>query len=229
MFGTLMLPVLLRLESLAAADWAKSLGEIVRLRRFWVAAAVGITTNITWHFLVNWTAFFFQENRGFGMLWGGLVSALPFVAADLGNLGGGVLVRWLARLGLSTTAARKWVMTASLPLISCAVWVGMIRSQVTVVLFLCVAALGTAAFMVNYFAFGQDVAPQHTGLVIGCLGGLGNLFAAGFMPVAGWVSEGPYGFTPNFIFVGLLPIAGLAALLLFWQQDNQKQAGWTNT
>src|SRR5208337_1772428 len=69
----------------------------------------------------------------------------------------------------------------------------------------------------NYFAFGQDVAPSHTGLVIGCLGGLGNLFAAGFMPVAGWISQGRSGFTPNFIIIGLLPLAGLAALLAFWR------------
>jgi ACS family hexuronate transporter-like MFS transporter len=81
--------------------------------------------------------------------------------------------------------------------------------------------------MVNYFAFGQDVAPSHTGLVIGCLGGLGNLFAAGFMPVAGWISQGRSGFTPNFVIVGLLPLAGLAALLMFWHQDDKKPA-WTD-
>jgi hypothetical protein len=77
------------------------------------------------------------------------------------------------------------------------------------------------------FAFGQDVAPSHTGLVIGCLGGLGNLFAAGFMPVAGWISQGRSGFTPNFIIIGLLPLAGLATLLAFWRQDDTKPA-WTD-
>ena len=77
------------------------------------------------------------------------------------------------------------------------------------------------------FAFGQDVAPSHTGLVIGCLGGLGNLFAAGFMPVAGWISQGRSGFTPNFIIIGLLPLAGLAALLAFWRQDDTRPA-WTD-
>ena len=54
--------------------------------------------------------------------------------------------------------------------------------------------------------------------MIGCLGGLGNLFAAGFMPVAGWISQGRSGFTANFIIIGLLPLAGLDALLAFWRQ-----------
>ena len=94
-------------EWLAGADWASSLGEIVRSRRFWVAAAVGITINVTWHFLVNWMAIFFQEGRSLGMLVGGMVSALPFLAADLGNLGGGALIRWLTRRGLSTVAAAR--------------------------------------------------------------------------------------------------------------------------
>jgi ACS family hexuronate transporter-like MFS transporter len=78
--------------------------------------------------------------------------------------------------------------------------------------------------MVNYFAFGQDVAPEHTGLVIGYLGGLGNLFAAGFLPLAGWISQGRYGFAPNFAIVGVLPLLGLLTLLLAWGRDEPLKA-----
>ena len=220
MIGLLVAALLMPPDWLAGADWARSLGEVVRHRRFWVAAAVGITINVTWHFLVNWMAIFFQEERRLGLLVGGMVSSLPFLAADAGNLGGGVLTRSLTRRGLTTTQARKLVMVICLALVSCAVWVGFVQSQALVIALLCLAAMGAAAYMVNYFAFGQDVAPAHTGLVIGYLGGLGNLFAAGFMPVAGWISEGRWGFTPNFLIVGLLPLAGLAVLLLFWGRDD---------
>jgi hypothetical protein len=216
MVGLLIAARLLTRDDLGGADWASSLGEMVRARRFWVAAAVGITINVTWHFLVYWMAIFFQEERKLGLLVGGMVSAFPFLAADLGNLGGGMLTRGLNRRGLSTAAARKAVMTGCLILVSCAAWVGFVPSQSAVVGLLCLSAMGAAAYMVNYFAFGQDVAPAHTGLVIGYLGGLGNLFAAGFLPVAGWISQTRFGFAPNFLVVGLLPLAGLAALLLFW-------------
>jgi ACS family hexuronate transporter-like MFS transporter len=209
-------------EWLAGADWASSLGEVVRRRRFWVVAAVGITINVTWHFLVNWMAFFFQEERRLGLLIGGMVSALPFLAAGVGNLGGGELTRRLARRNLSTAAARKAVMSICLVLVSCAVWVGFARSEAAVIGLLCLTALGTAAYMANFFAFGQDVLPRHTGLVIGYLGGLGNLFAAGFMPLAGKISQGPWGFAPNFVIVGLLPLAGLAVLLACWGRDDEK-------
>ena len=224
MIGLLIAALAIPRESLVGADWAASLGEVVRLRRFWVAAAVGVSINVTWHFLVNWMAIFFQEERRLGLLVGGMVSALPFLAADVGNLGGGVLTRSLTRRGLTTSAARKVVMVVCLALVSCAVWVGFVQSQALVVGLLCLTAMGTAAYMVNFFAFGQDVSPRHTGLVIGYLGGLGNLFAAGFMPLAGWISQTRWGFTPNFLIVGLLPLTGLAALLLFWGTEEAKPA-----
>ena len=119
MVGLLVAALAMPQEWLAGADWANSLGEVVRRRRFWVIAAVGITINVTWHFLVNWMAIFFQEERRLGLLVGGMVSSLPFLAADVGNLGGGGLTRWLTRRNLSTADARKAVMTFCLILVSC--------------------------------------------------------------------------------------------------------------
>lgn len=219
MFGMLIAARLMPAAWLEGRDWARSLGEIVRNRRFWIIAVVGVTINVTWHFLTYWVTNFFQEGRDLGLQTGALVSSLLFLAADLGNLGGGWLTRRLARSGYSAAQARKLVMIGCLVLVSSAVWVGFIDSLYVVVGLLCLTAIGTAAYMVNFFAFGQDVAPQHTGLVIGYLGGLGNLFAAGFAPMAGWISQGRWGFAPDFIIIGLLPLIGLAVLLIGWKED----------
>lgn len=224
MIGLLVAARAMPRKWLAGADWASSLGDVTRRRRFWVMVAVGVTINVTWHFLVNWMGIFFQEERRLGLLAGGMVSALPFLTADVGNLGGGVVTRALTRRGFGLTAARKLVMVLCLVLTGCAGFVGFVESQAAVIVLLCLAAMGTAAYMVNYFAFGQDVAPAHTGLVIGYLGGLGNLFAAGFMPLVGWISL-HWGFGPNFLIVSLLPLLGLAALLLFWGRDEEKASG----
>lgn len=247
MVGLLVVARALPLEQLQGAEWARSLGVIVRERRFWVMVAVGVTINVTWHFLVSWMGMFFQDGRKLGILIGGMVIAVPFLAADGGNLLGGALTRSLAGRGWSTTAARKLVLGACMVLISSAVWVGFlvatdprtvgqatglgtgsvlgdllaaIRSDGLVIGLLSLTALGTAAYMVNFFAFAQDVAPRHTGLVIGYLGGLGNLCAAGFMPLAGSISQGRWGYAPNFIIVGLLPLIGFLTLLLAWGQES---------
>ena len=95
--------------------------------------------------------------------------------------------------------------------------VGLIRQDWLAIVLLGVMALGTAAFMANYFAFCQEVSGRHTGLVVGILGGLGNLFVAGFLPFAGRVKDVSGSFAGIFLIVGLLPFVGLGALWIGWR------------
>jgi ACS family hexuronate transporter-like MFS transporter len=80
-------------------------------------------------------------------------------------------------------------------------------------------AFGTAAFMANYFAFCQEVSRRHTGFVVGVLGGLGNLFVAGFLPFAGFIKDSSGSFGPIFLLAGLLPLVGLSVLAFGWGRD----------
>lgn len=218
MVGGLVAARLLRAEDGGPA-WARSLGEIVRLRRFWTLVVVGVSINLCWHFLINWLPSYLQDDRKMEFLKGGLISALPFLAADAGNLIGGGATRSLARRGPGARRARLAVMAAAALLISSGAWVGIVRDDAVVVALLAIMALGTAAFMANYFAACQEVSARHTGLVVGILGGLGNLFVAGFLPVAGRVKDATGGFGAVFVVAGLLPFVGLAAMAWGWGRD----------
>lgn len=88
--------------------------------------------------------------------------------------------------------------------------------NVTVLVLLSVMAAGTAAFMANYFAFAQEVSARHTGLVVGYLGAVANLFVAGYQPIAGSLKDHTGSFAANFAIVGLAPLLGIAALLWGW-------------
>ena len=92
--------------------------------------------------------------------------------------------------------------------------------NVTAVVLLSVMAAGTAAFMANYFTFAQEVSSRHTGLVVGYLGGVGNLFVAGFQPFAGMVKDKTGSFSLIFVLIGLAPLVGLAALLWGWRDGH---------
>jgi ACS family hexuronate transporter-like MFS transporter len=225
MFGLLAIARLMPAENLSGSHWAQGFVVITRLRRFWVLVLVSISVNVSWHFLVNWMTTYFQEGRKLGFLMGAQISALPWLAADLGNLGGGALSRWLARGGVEPVRARTRVLAGGAMLIASGVFVGVAPSTTAIVAILSLMALGTAAYMANYFAFGQEVAPRHTGLVVGVLGGLGNLFAAGFLPIAGRIVDRTGGFGPNFVITGLLPLIGVAALVLGW---GRPEAGKTD-
>ena len=78
--------------------------------------------------------------------------------------------------------------------------------------------------MANYFAFTQEVSSRHTGLVVGYLGGIANLFVAGFQPFAGMVKDKTGSFSLIFLLIGIAPLVGLAALLWGWQEERENLA-----
>jgi cyanate permease len=216
MFGLLAAARLVPTDALKGAEWAESLGTIVRTRRFWVLVLVSVSINVCWHFLVSWLPTYLKEDRKMTYLASGFLSAVPFLAADIGNLGGGALSRFFAARGLGAVRGRMAVMALCTLLISAGAWVGRTEDDTVVIALLAVMALGTAAFMANYFAFTQEVSTRHTGLIVGILGGLGNLCAAGILPFAGKVKDSTGNFGPMFVLVGLVPFLGLGALLLGW-------------
>lgn len=218
MIGPLLIAAAFSPDRLAKAAWASSLGEVVRKRRFWIMALVSITINICWHFLVNWVPTYFKDERHLDYLKSNFLSAIPFLAAAGGNIGGGWLARRLTALGLSPARARQAVLILCVILIQAGIGAGAVSNNVSAVLLLSIMAAGTAAFMANYFAFTQEVSPQHTGLIVGYLGGLGNLFVAGFQPFAGKVKDLTGSFSLIFWLVALLPVVGLAALLIGWRE-----------
>jgi ACS family hexuronate transporter-like MFS transporter len=219
MLGTLAVAALLPIKELTGADWATSLGEVVRHRRFWILVVVSVSINICWHFLINWTPTYLKDERGLTFETSSYLSAIPFLAADGGNLGGGWLSRKLASLGMSTTRARLLVMSFCTLLILVGTGISVARDHTTAVLILSIMAAGTAAFMANYFAFCQEVSLRHTGLVVGYLGGVGNLFVARFQPFAGFVKDRTGSFSLIFLLIGLAPLVGLAALYWGWNDQ----------
>jgi MFS family permease len=219
MFGMLAVARALPLPALRGADWAESLGEIVRLRRFWVLLPGSLAINICWHFLAGWLPTYLTDDRGMTFLASGIWTAVPFLAADVGNLGGGALSRAIAVRGVAPTRARLLVLTLCTALVTSGAWVGLVQSNWVVIALLAVMAMATAAFMANGFVFAQEISARHTGLIVGILGGLANLCVAGFLPFAGMIKDTTGGFGLVFVIVGLLPIIGLGSLAIGWGHD----------
>ncbi|MHB1561650.1 MAG: MFS transporter [Isosphaeraceae bacterium] len=222
--GPLLIAAILPMRTLEGAGWTASLGEIVRSRRFWVLIAVSILINICWHFLVNWIPDYLKSERKLKFETGNYLSTIPFLAADVGNLAGGWLSRRLAAAGRSAFRARLMVMAGASPLILGGLAIGLVGNDHAAVILLAIIALGTTAFMVNYFAFTQEVSARHTGLVAGYLGALGNLGAAGFQPFAGWMHDRTGSHATVFAIIGLAPLLALAILALAWGDRIEKSA-----
>ncbi len=222
MLGPLVVAAVVPLHLLKGAPWASALGEMVRNRRFWILVVVSISINICWHFLVNWVPTYLKDERGLKFEAGNFVSTIPFLAADGGNLVGGWLARLIARRGRSARRARQVVMAAAIPfIVAGGLSVGLATNLPAAVILVSIMAAGTAAFMANYFSFTQEVSTRHTGLVVGYLGAIGNLFVAGYQPLAGKMKDLTGSLSLVFVIAGVAPVIGLAALLWGWKgQEN---------
>ncbi len=227
MLGPLMVAGVLPHHDLKGAAWAASLGDVVRNRRFWIMVVVSISINICWHFLVNWIPTYLKKERGLEFTTGNVLSTIPFLASGGGNLLGGWLARQFAAGGGSPIRARQLVLALVTPVITAAgLGVGLADNIPIAVTLISIMAAATTAFMANFFSFGQEVAPRHTGLVVGYLGGIGNLFVAGFQPIAGTMKDLTGSFTMVFVITGLAPLIGLAALLWGWSDRTSTAGEW---
>jgi ACS family hexuronate transporter-like MFS transporter len=220
MFGPLVVAALVPLHLLKGSAWASGLGEVARNRRFWILVIVSTSINICWHFLVNWVPTYLKTERGMNFASGNFLSTVPFLAADGGNLLGGWLALQIARRGRDAVRSRQVVMTMAFPfIVAGGLGIGLAGNLPTAVFLLSIMAAGTAAFMANYFSFTQEVSTRHTGLVVGYLGAIGNLFVAGFQPLTGKIQDMTGSFTPVFVIAGTAPLIGLAALLWGWKEQ----------
>jgi MFS transporter, ACS family, hexuronate transporter len=224
MLGPLAIAGLVPRHELGGLGWATSLHEIARLRRFWILVVVSISINICWHFLINWIPTYLRTERLLSRSASGYLTAATFLAADLGNLGGGLLSLWLASGGINVVRARMTVMSLCMILIVAGTGLSAPQSDISVIVLLCLMAAGTAAFMANYFSFTQDVCSRHTGLVVGYLGGLGNLYVAAYLPFAGALRDWTGSFVANFVIVGISPLIGFTVLVLGWGKEEDGRA-----
>ena len=63
----------------------------------------------------------------------------------------------------------------------------------------------------------------HTGLIVGYLGGIGNLFVAGIQPVAGLVKYRTGSLALIFLLIGLAPLVGLTTLFWGWNAGDSRE------
>lgn len=168
-----------------------------------------------WYFYIFWFPEYLKRERHFDLASIGKYAWIPFVAADLGNLIGGLVSsRFIAR-GVSVTLARKGavsffavLMLSSIP----AVIVADVRVSIALV---SLAMLGYTGCTANMLAFPADVFPKNAvGSVYG-FASMGSGFGGMvFTLLTGWTLD-HYSYTPVFIGFGVLPLI-CASILWFW-------------
>jgi ACS family hexuronate transporter-like MFS transporter len=196
---------------------------------FWMLLLVGVSVNPCWYFLNDWIPKYMHDQRGMSQLTAGMISAPIFLAADLGNLAGGGLVKFLASRGWTLRRARGTTVTLAVLLILPVTLITRVSSATAVVTMLGCAAFGITAILANYTACQADFSFANVGAVAGVLGMACNVFAATVNPWMGRYVDATGTYNLIFTLIGVLPLVALAAILTFdalvWRTHDRDTAG----
>lgn len=188
----------------------------VFLRRFWVLAVVVSTINMTWHFFRAWLPLFLQNQHGYSLKDFGWFSIAYYLAADIGCLSAGYLTLRLARGGRAVHTSRILVFFLCAALTTLSLVAAVLPAGWPLLAVLIVIAFGSLGVFPNYYSFTQELSERHQGKVTGALGCICWLTMSLLHEVVGDVVNRTGTYSAGVAAAGLLPLIGVAALMMFW-------------
>src|SRR5215213_982783 len=205
-------------------------GALLKLPQTWGTIAARSLTDPVWFFVTDWFPVYLVA-KGIGLEEGLFAFWIPFVAADLGNFFGGWLSGHLIKRGWPLGRARKALVVFG------GIGVTTLIPTVFTTNLLAIALLfGLATFAYASFTTIANVLPSdlfHSESVASVSGlsgtgaGLGTIIA--FLLV-GYVSDaragmGTAAFDPIIVVAGLIPLVGMALVLLLVRNTRATEEG----
>jgi MFS transporter, ACS family, hexuronate transporter len=200
---------------------------LLRLPQTWGYIISKTFTDPVWFFITDWFAVYLVA-RGFALEESLAGFWVPFLAADLGNFFGGGVSSLLIGRGWSVGAARKAIgvfgglgMTLLVPTV-------FTESFLAIITCFAIATFAYAAFSTVILNLPADIYPTGSVASVSGLGGtaagIGTIVA---IYVTGRVSD-TYSFAPILIGASIVPLIGMAAMLLLVRNTKESHAGTLN-
>jgi ACS family hexuronate transporter-like MFS transporter len=188
----------------------------VFFRRFIVLGILVVTINMTWHFFRAWLPLFLQNQHGYSLQAFGWFSMAYYLATDAGCLAAGFITLRLARRGLPVHASRLLVFSACALVTTLSLVAAVLPAGWLLLAVLLVIGFACLGLFPNYYSFSQELSIRHQGKVTGALGCICWMFMSLLHEVVGDLVERTGNYSLGVGCAGLLPLVGVAALVLFW-------------
>ena len=191
-------------------EW-RHIGFLLRQRQIIGAALGQFAGNFTLVFFLTWFPTYLATERQMSWIKVGFFATLPFIAAAVGVLSGGLISDFLLRRTGSANIARKLPIVAGLAMASCIVAANFVKNDALVITVMSVAFFGQG--MVNLgWTLLTDVAPKR---LIGLAGGVFNFCTnlAGIVTplVVGWIVAKTGSFEWALAFISLMALGGICS------------------
>ena len=200
-------------EHLKGDGTRPSIGRILSQRNFWGIALPRFLADPTWGTLTFWMPLYLSAVRHFDLKQIALFAWIPFLAADLGSMFGGVVSLSLQRAGVPLINARRGAFTVGAVLMMGMAFVGMVTSPYAAIALLCLGGFAHQTLSVTVITMASDLFKRsEVATVAGLAGTCGNAGVLVFSLTIGALVAA-IGYTPFFVSLAVLDVIGA---LILW-------------
>ncbi len=194
-------------------SWART-RRLLCHRQIWGAGIGQFAGNSTLVFFLTWFPTYLATARGMGWIKVGLFAVLPFMAAAVGVLAGGIFSDYLVRRTGSLNIGRKLPIVGGLVLATGIVGANYVASNAAVIAIMSIAFFGQGLVGLGWTVV-SDIAPgNYAGLVGGIFNFMAN-FAGIITPLAiGLIVERTGSFAYALGFMASLTVIGALSYLI---------------
>ncbi|MEJ1973240.1 MAG: MFS transporter [Lacunisphaera sp.] len=186
--------------------------EILRRRNFWGIALPRFLADPTWGTLTFWLPLYLSKVRGFNLKEIAMTAWLPFLAADLGCMFGGVIVAFLQRRGVDLINARRGAFTVGALMMTGMAFVGYVDSPYAALALLCLGGFAHQTLSVTVITMSSDLFKRTEVATVASLAGtLGNAGILVFTALMGGLVA-TVGYPPFFVGLAALDLVGAVIL-----------------
>jgi ACS family hexuronate transporter-like MFS transporter len=181
-------------------------------RNFWALGIARFFSEPAWQFFSYWIPLYLATERGMNLKQIGYFAWLPFLAADIGSMFGGVLSPFFIKMRIPVMTARKLAATVSAFFMIFAVFIGGATSPGWAIFYICIGAFAHQSMSATLMTLPADLFPKSTVATANGLSGA-MAFAGGllFTAIIGRVAQS-IGYGPLFTAIAFLDIIGVAFL-----------------
>lgn len=187
---------------------------LLRYRQAWAFLISKFLTDPVWWFYLYWLPDYLHKARGLPLLDSAGWLAIPYIAADVGSIGGGWLSGALIKRGWNTGKARYAAMALCAICMPGAIVAVKCRSLALALLLISLATAAHQGWSANLFTTATDLFPaEMAGSVVGLGGACGAIGGTLMTLLVGGLLQWQGSFTLIFIWAGLMhPLSWV----LFW-------------
>lgn len=185
-------------------------------RRVGVLAVVVVCLTVSWQFLRAWLPKYLKEFHHYPPDDADAAVAAYYIAAEVGCLLSGMVVRVLVAAGYRVHPARVITFAGYAGLTGLAAAVPFAGTGPGALPLLMVAGAGILGLHPLYYALAQELPARRMGVISGALSAGGWVAAGVVQAVLGARIEATKSYDTGLVIAGVAPAVGLAALVLLW-------------